>query len=339
MSAPTVQVTRKQAFLLVTTSLLLFFLAIELAARCYSSWVGKGFWSRPHAFESPFFVTYDSPVPYFEGDSAVFRHGIRVPLAKKRDELRVVCLGGSTTVNTRAMPEENYPRRAEAALAPAFPGRRVQVLETGGDAFSTAHSVVNFSLRVLAVDPDVATLLHNINDLTAQQFGDRLQPDYANKYLDDAFLAFEHRGGFGGFLLRASRAAQMLRWRFSLLRRALEKSSSDGQVENPEDGRQIFRRNLITFVATARAHDVLPVLITQSHRGGESAAFRGEFLVYNNIVRQVARENSCPLVDAAPLLSGRPDLFVDDVHMNGKGLAELAKLLTPVLEQELRRRP
>lgn len=339
MNAPAAKVTRKQAFLLVTTSLLLCFFALELAARCYSYWIGKGFWSRPHAFESPFFVTYDSPVPYFEGDSAVFRHGVQIPLVKQRDELRVVCLGGSTTVNTRALPEENYTRLAEAALAPTFPGRRVRVLETGGDAFSTAHSLVNFSLRVLAVDPDVATLLHNINDLTAQQFGDRLQPDYANKYLDDAFLAFEHRDGFGGLLMRASRAAQMLRWRFRLLRQTLEKSSHDGQVENPEDGRKVFRRNLLTFVATARAHGVLPVLITQSHSSGEGAAFNGEFLVYNDLVRQVAREHSCPLVDAAPLLSGRPDLFVDDVHMNGQGLAELAQLLTPVLEQELRRRP
>lgn len=233
MNAPAAKVTRKQAVLLVTTSLLLCFFALELAARCYSYWLGKGFWSRPHAFESPFFVTYDSPVPYFEGDSAVFRHGVRVPLFKQRDELRVVCLGGSTTVNTRALPEENYTRLAEAALAPSFPGRQVRVLETGGDAFSTAHSLVNFSLRVLAVDPDVATLLHNINDLTAQQFGDRLQPDYANKYLDDAFLAFEHRDGFGGLLMRASRAAQMLRWRSACSARPSKKALTTARSQTP----------------------------------------------------------------------------------------------------------
>lgn len=331
------RVTLKQALLLVGFSLLLGLLGLELAARSYSYWLGKGFWSRPHSFESPFFVTYDGPVPYFEGEGAFFRHGVRVPIRKPADELRVVCLGGSTTVNERALPEENYTRLAETGLRRSFTQKRVVVLEAGGDAFATAHSVVNFSLRLLALEPDVATLLHNINDLTAQNFGERLQPDYANKYLDDAFLAFEHRGGFGGIVFRTSRAAQMLRWRFTILKKVFEKNSYGERVANPEDGRAAFRRNLVTFVAVARAHGVAPVLITQSHAAGE-AAIGGEFLVYNDLVRAVARETGAALVDAGPLLSGQTRFFVDDVHMNGQGLAELARLVEPVVADELRKR-
>lgn len=336
--SPAPRTSRRQALLLVAASLLLGLLALELAARGYSWWLGKGFWSRPRSFESPFFVTYDGPLPYFEGDAAVFRHGVRLPIAKSPGELRVVCLGGSTTVNVAARPEENYPRLAQEHLRQAFPGRSVTVLEAGGDAFSTAHSVVNLSLRLLALEPDVVTVLHNVNDLTAQHFGERLRPDYANKYLDDAFLAYEHRGGLGGAVLRASRAAQMLKWRISLLKKSLESSSRGGRVENPEDGRAAFRRNLLTLLAVARAHGATPLLLTQSHRDGEEGAFRGEFLAYNQLVREVAAEQGALLVDAAPRLSGQARFFVDEVHMNAAGLAELSRLLAPALEREIARR-
>jgi lysophospholipase L1-like esterase len=331
-------VTWRQKVLLAAVSSLVCLLGLELAARSYSWWLGKGFWSRPHSFESPFFVTYDGPMPYFDGDMAVFRHGVSIPVHKPEGELRVVCLGGSTTVNVAARPEENYPRLAETRLRQKFPGRPIVVLEAGGDAFSTAHSVANLSLRLLALEPDVVTLLENVNDLTAQKFGDRLQPDYANKYLDDAFLAYEHRGGLGGAILRGSRAAQMLKWRLSVLKTTLEKSSRGGTVANPQDGRAAFRRNLLTFVAVARAHGASPVLITQSHRDGEAAAFGGEFLEYNRLVREVAASTGATLADAAPELSGKPEYFVDEVHMNAAGLAALEKRVGPAISAELARR-
>lgn len=329
------RVTRRQAFALVAGSLLFCFLLLELGARLYSWHLGKGFWTRPHSFDSPFFVTYDPPMPSFEGKEAVFRHDLRLPIAKPAGELRVICLGGSTTVNVAVPPGQNYPALAEKGLRARLPGRSVRVLEAGGDAFATAHSVVNLALRLAALEPDVVTLLHNVNDLTAQHFGDRVTPDYANKYLDDAFLAYEHRGGLGGAVLRGSRALQMLKWRVSLIKAAFESSSRRGQVDNPEDGRAAFRRNLLSFVALARAHGATPILITQSHRAGEAAAFSGEFLAYNELVRQVAGETVTPLVDAAPELSGRPEFFVDDVHMNAAGLAALAARVEPAVAAAL----
>lgn len=333
MSAP--RVSWRQAAGLVAVSLLFCFLLLELGARTYSWHLGKGFWSRPHAFDSPFFVTYDPPMPYFEGAEAVFRHGVHLAIRKPAGELRVICLGGSTTVNVAVAPEENYTALAEAALRKELPGRPLRVLEAGGDAFATSHSVVNFALRLSALQPDVVTLLHNINDLTAQHFGDRLTPDYANKYLDDAFLAYEHRGGLGGAVLRSSRALQMLKWRVSLLKQVFESSSRRGRVANPEDGRAAFRRNLVSFVALARAHGAVPVLITQAHRAGEAEAFGGEFLAYNDLVREVAASTGTLLADAAPALSGRPEFFVDDVHMNAAGLAALAERVEPALQAAL----
>jgi lysophospholipase L1-like esterase len=106
-------------------------------------------------------------------------------------------------------------------------------------------------------------------------------------------------------------------------------------VDNPEDGRAAFRRNLVSFVALARAHGAVPILITQAHRAGEKEAFGGEFLAYNELAREVAAATGTPLVDAAPELSGHPEFFVDDVHMNAAGLAALEARLEPALAAAL----
>lgn len=338
MGAAPPRIRRREAILLVLGSLVFCGLLLELAARTYSWQLGKGFFQRPNAFISPFFATYDWPPPYFDGDDAVFRLGERLPISKGPGELRVICVGGSTTVNSENAENVRYTRELQKLLQPRLPEHKLHVLNAGGDAFSSAHSLVNFSLRHVALEPDVVTILHNINDLSARYFGDRLRPDYANKYLDDAFLGYDHRGGFRGAVMRTSRAAQMLKWRVDLLKASLERSSRGGEVANADEGPAALRRNLTSLIAVARAHGVTPILITQSHRDPEAEAIGGLFLRYNDEVRALAREQTVALVDAAPQLSGQPGFFVDDVHMDAPGIRALTALIAPVLEQTLRER-
>ena len=324
-----------QAALLVGASLVLIFLTLELAARTYSWHLGKGFWNRPHSFESAFFVTYDWPPPIIEASSGTFRAGQTVPMEKPEGELRVICLGGSTTVNARNVEGLTYSGEVQAALRERLGRSDLFVLNAGGDAFSSAHSLANLSLRLLDFEPDVVTVLHNVNDLTARDFGSEILPDYSNKYLDDVFLGYEHRSGLGGAVFRFSRGAQMLKWRLTVLRRTLERSSKGGGVSNGEDGARIFERNLRSIVAIARAHGVRPLLITQANREPEHEAAGGEFLGFNNITRQLGHELDVPVVDVGAALSGRPELFIDDVHLTSDGVRALAAELLEPLETAL----
>lgn len=322
-----------QAALIAGVSLLLLVLVLELAARAYSWHLGKGFWSRPHSFESAFFVTYDWPPPIIDGGRGTFRTGQVVPMAKPDGELRVVCLGGSTTVNARNVEGLTYSRELQSALRQRLEIEgEIYVLNAGGDAFSSAHSLANFSLRLLDFEPDVVTVLHNINDLTARDFGSEILPDYSNKYLADAFLAYEHRSGLGGAVFRLSRGAQMLKWRLAILRRTLERTTRSRGVSNPEYGARTFERNLRSIVALARAHGVRPVLITQAHRELEHEAEGGpDFQRFNDITRQLGRELDVAVVDLAAALSGRSELFIDNVHWTSDGIrAVTAELVEPL---------
>ena len=320
-----------QAALLLTLSAGVVVLVLELTARTLSWRMGKGFWSRPHSFESAFFVTYDWPPPLIHGDRGTFRTGQSVRRTKAPGEWRVVCLGGSTTVNARNLEGLTYTREVQAALRQRFPERRLWVLNAGADAFSSAHSLTNLALRVLDFEPDVVTVLHNINDLSARRFGDRMLPDYSNKYLDDAFLAYEHRGGVGGAVFRVSRGAQMLKWRLSTLKRMLERSSRGHGVRDPERGAALFERNLRSIVAVTRAHGARPLLITQAHADGEARAEDGAFRRYNDVVRRLGAETATPVVDLGASLSGRAELFLDPVHLTAEGVRAIARELEPAL--------
>ncbi|MEM1182162.1 MAG: GDSL-type esterase/lipase family protein [Acidobacteriota bacterium] len=324
-----------QALLMLCLSLTFLLVVLEIAARSYSWHLGKGFWNRPHSFESAFFVTYDWPPPLIDGELGTFRAGQTVAKAKRPDELRVISLGGSTTVNARNRDGRTYSRELQTALRQRLGVSDLFVLNAGGDAFSSAHSLTNLSLRLLDFEPDVITVLHNINDLTAREFGDSLEPDYSNKYLDDAFLGYEHRGGVGGLIMRFSRGAQMVKWRMTVLRRTLERSSRGPGVGNPEDGPQLFERNLRSIVALARAHGVRPILLTQAHRSPERQAERGEFIRYNNVIRQLGADLGAPVVDLGAALSGRRELFLDKVHFNGQGVRAIAAELEASVSAEL----
>ncbi|MEO1088795.1 MAG: hypothetical protein AAFY88_31580, partial [Acidobacteriota bacterium] len=162
-----------------------------------------------------------------------------------------------------------------------------------------------------------------------------LEPDYSNKYLDDAFLSYQHRGGIGGALFRFSRGAQMLKWRLTVLRRTFERSSRGAGVQNPAAGSRLFERNLRSIVAVARGHGVRPVLITQAHRLPEREAEDGDFVRYNDITRQLGRLLDAPVVDLAASLSGREAFFLDDVHYTSEGVRAVAAELTSPVAAEL----
>jgi lysophospholipase L1-like esterase len=52
---------------------------------------------------------------------------------------------------------------------------------------------------------------------------------------------------------------------------------------------------------------------------------------YNRIARQVAEQERSWFVDAAPMLSSHPEVFMDECHFDARGHAQVAALLAPVV--------
>ena len=120
-----------------------------------------------------------------------------------------------------------------------------------------------------------------------------------------------------------------------------------------------FRLNLETFVDLTRNVGAEPVLMTQarliSHENTEAdrrriaydyarlphAVLVEAFEATDDVAREVSRAKRVALVDASARLTGRPELFVDHVHLTDSGSAALAALvadnLAPLLETRLAR--
>ena len=183
------------------------FLACELGVRIVAYSSGRGFLDNPRMFTSPF-ITHNSTLqPEIRGETFVI-YGRTIPRRKDRNEIRVLCFGGSTTENPGI--ERNYPDQLEERLAREFPGHQVRVLNVGRCGYSSAHFLVNFSLRCLDVQPDIITVYENVNDLSVNYFGEQVYPDYANKYLSPYYLSYHHRTGFWAEALKISRFLRLV---------------------------------------------------------------------------------------------------------------------------------
>lgn len=312
---------------LAATVLLLLLVLAEVGWRLHLQRQGHGFLDDPREFTSPFFTTYEEPRPLADAGGFEY-HGGRVARDKPPDELRVICFGGSTTLNRRA--GVSWARLLEPRLAAAAPGRTVRVLNAGGDGFSTAHVLVNLALRNLEARPDVITVYENINDLSNIHFGASTPSDYANKYKDDFYLGMRHRTGLVAGLARISRLARHAAFRVHALR------FPDPRTSRAQDWRPVlahYERNLRSIVAIARAHGIAVVLATQP----ASAALREDpgFAAFNDRVRALAAELDVPLADVAAHVLDEACFLPDQIHYTREGVEAVADAFEPVLARVL----
>jgi lysophospholipase L1-like esterase len=316
--------------LLLAASVLVALALAELGWRLHLRATGRGFFDDPNEFISPFFTSFDEPEPVFREAQLRYRDGI-LDRGKAPNEIRVICFGGSTTVNDRA--GISYPALLEARFAEEAPGYRVRVVNAGSAGFSTAHILVNLSLRNLDARPDVVTIYENVNDLSAAWFSaDEVLPDYAQKYKSGYYLGLRHRSGILPEIAKASRLARFLLSRITALE--YPETAAPYWDRDFSRGLEIFTRNLRSIIAVARVHGIRVVLATQpsrsdlrSHPG--SAAF-------NRAIAEVAAEQGVGYADVASAVTDdRLYLPKDAIHNTREGVHAVAEAFYAPLREEV----
>lgn len=308
-----------KAIVFTLLPLVALLLVLEIGWRIHLARTGRGFFDDPNEFTSPFFTTYDEPLPRVDGDRLHYRNGA-VDRRKAPGEIRIVAFGGSTTVNFRA--GISYPEILERNLAQDLgTDPPIRVLNAGSEGYSTAHVLVNLSLRNLDAAPDIVTVYENINDLSAVWFGDRVTSDYANKYETDFYLGIRHRTGLVAAVARVSRFARMLINRVDRLRFPTPAQYHDRDIA---PGLVYFERNLRSIVAVARAHGIRMLLATQPARADcRPDAFRA----YNDTIRRVATAEQVAFVDLDALVTDDASYLEDCIHNSRAGVEKVAAAL------------
>lgn len=305
----------KKIFFLIIVFFLLF-LIVETGWRTYLYFSGRGFFDDPKEFTSPFFTTYEEPLPFRYDTEFYYRNGM-ISQSKAPNEIRIICFGGSTTVNARA--GISYPELLEKRFSSPREEDVVRILNAGGEGFSTAHTLVNLALRNLDVEPDGIVVYHNINDLSAIWWPGDVTSDYASKYKSDFYLGFRHRIGVVAELTKVSRLARYIFSNIMAIRFPAREKRDD---VSHKQGLKYFKHNLRSIIAVARSHGISVLLASQAAKSD----FRNHegFLAYNQAVKAVAEEEGVAFVDIAGAMTEDTLFLNDSFHYTRKGVEKLS---------------
>ncbi|HEY9081056.1 SGNH/GDSL hydrolase family protein [Magnetovibrio sp.] len=217
---------------------------------------------------------------------------IRPGLEHLNADLTLAFLGGSTTENFFMKPAQRF-HYGTAQLLEQRTGHTVNAINAARSGNVTLHSVNIFLNAVLEHHPDVAILMHNINDYAVLYHEKSYWNDHPERSL---VYELPHSGTFLPSSLSVSQAARQLldtamvslipnlTARLNLVSANLMGGSAQSTVFGEDAQRrrwgvakaldmvQIehdFRSALTTFVSAARSWQIEPVLMTQPHRWPE----------------------------------------------------------------------
>jgi lysophospholipase L1-like esterase len=89
------------------------------------------------------------------------------PISEDKPEktLRIFVLGGSTMLGVANPYQQSFPAMLQKRLTASLPQVRVEVENAATAWWSTAHTLVDYELRVRRYHPDLVVVVHGINDL------------------------------------------------------------------------------------------------------------------------------------------------------------------------------
>jgi lysophospholipase L1-like esterase len=243
-------------------------------------------------------------------------HEIEVPKPKGR--VRVVCIGGSTTVAGRTN-DETYPAFLEKKLRQRFPGLDVEVLNLGVSSVTTEYWRGRLD-RVFGFEPDILVQYQAINDIAWRHF-----PKYAKEH--------RLRGFFYKSLLLQRLFPFPVEEMDPYLAATLETMGATARAchehgvaylagsfafPDPERTRGDFRRHLDTSAEFWTRWFPMP----------SYATWAAIVARHNRLFVDFANRNHVPHVLVHEKLSD-PALFIDVCHFTPEGIERLAETFLP----------
>lgn len=288
-------------------------------------------------------------------------HGLRgeeFPVAKPPGEIRILCLGGSTTAGEEVREVETYPARLQELLRARNPGTAIRVINGGIPAYDVPGSLRLFELNHERFGADVVTIYHGINDLYSHRGTDADIPQRPN-YTGRPTMPFYFEGDLehswslppvDHVLDVLARNSYLIRAGQELRRTALA-AIRPPLAEPDQAGLEAFERQyraLMRAIAGSRAVP-LPMTFAISWPGEFTAADRrrieGSFLPWargarasleeakdiidlqNDRIRSLAREEGSPVSEIAGQVPPDRAHFQDVCHLTVEGNRAIAAIL------------
>lgn len=282
-------------------------------------------------------------------NSVGFR-GAEISKEKPPGTIRIACLGASTTFSIGATTDTStYPARMEKLLLEHYrdTSLRLQVINAGVPASVSLESLINFQTSLLDFSPDIAIFHNGINEawFMVDWPASRFESDYSHArctlafpppkwweyspFLSARFARNSLRNPYFPANMAHLEAFVVSDWRAADL-------GQHGEIGRLEP-RMVaaYERNLLSFVSTARGHDIIPVLSTQvfHHELARFIPWVQALERLNQASRDVAARESVVMIDFARLMPWNPAYFSDGCHLidTPEGLGRKARIFADQL--------
>ena len=247
--------------------------------------------------------------------NALGLRGAEIARDKPPNTYRVLAVGDSCTFGSGAGDADTYPAQLERRLGAARPGIEVEVLNAGVPGFSSYQALRYLEIEGFDLDPDAIVFATGVNDSSPATAGGKRRFDPDHPLSDREY----------GEALRAQRGLGIAR----LLWRAGLWCPAGAAANEPQPKRRVslgeYEHNLDAFARQSFERGILPVIVAWPVRRQALGAADVTVAEYQGIARRVARERDVPFVDLVDAVRGRPDLFIDVVHMSPRGYGIVAQ--------------
>ena len=272
----------------------------------------------------------------------------------EQSDITVIFLGGSTTECIYVDEKNRFPYLVGRLLEKN--GKQVNSFNSGVCGNNSMHSIDILLNKGLALRPDVAVMMHNLNDLTILLYG----KNYWNKNPTRSLLVassmsyhnniYYHMKG----IVRAAipRVYEML---LIFKNKIIHKDKKEDEFAhlrgkkltiNKQKIIEKFERNLLTFIAICKSNAILPILMTQANRvkkkpdrilinnwrlekdfGITYEEYKDIYDVMNNSIKKVGRSNMVSVIDLAKEVPQDNAYMYDFVHFNDNGSKYAAMII------------
>ena len=322
-----------------------------------------------NAYATNRYIRLKEHKPSFSGvfgeNKIVFRtdeNGFIMP-SKVHDnpDLTIVFLGGSTTECKSVYEENRFPYLAGRSIEKDT-GVKVNSYNSGVAASDSLHSMDIFINKILPMEPDVAVMMHNINDLSILLFE---KTYWHNNRTRSPIIALDLRPSVRNILKQIKDLC------FPNLYSALymafhpdydpdEFSHARGKKIDIDESYLVseFKMNLQLFINICKARNITPVLMTQPNRikdnpdhviidslkklktenGITYKAYKEIYNSFNKAIREIGAENVVWVIDLDKEVPKEKEYMHDVVHFNDNGSRLAAEIISRDLKALIMKR-
>lgn len=268
---------------------------------------------------------------------------------------RVFVLGGSSVFDKNNIP---FCEILESKLRARYPYRNIEIVNAGVSGYTTSHSLINLSMRILNYSPDALIIYHSWNDIKTWPYvnrktgyGELWQKIYCG---NEALRSLKTLANNSYLWLVAKGWRRELYRRYSSGNRKhlrIEKILKANEGNDITYGKSTYKTNITNIIAVAKTNKVQVLLINpltlikSKNSGKEKECIDYRFVHVppeklielvdgaRDVLAEVALAEDIPYIDLNKHIGQDLVNLTDQIHLTVKGNKAVAEYLAQQWDQ------